>query len=38
MKHNNTVKATGQMLRSEGFGLCLKMEAYPMTKSLKKAF
>ena len=35
MKHN-TVKATGQMLHPEVFGLCLIIEAYPMTKSILK--
>ena len=28
--------ATGQMLRPEGFGLCLGIEAYPITKSILK--
>ena len=43
MKHNNTVNSTNQIgrhwLRPEVFGLCLEIEAYPMTKTiLKKHF
>ena len=36
MKHNNTVNSSGQMLRSEVFGLCLGIEAYPIAKSILK--
>ena len=36
MKHKNTVDTTSQMLHPEVFGLCLRIEAYPITKSILK--